>query len=178
MKLHLPHVVWKSLMAVMSVPGITMAAVDGGNVYSQSDTYLYVSAAEPTAELRWDSVAGEPAVWDTDTAAWVDADGGESTYTEGSHVLFGEGASLNKSVQIAPEGVTAGTVDITGSNYLFSGGSLTVTERVNASSSAVVDSSLVIGGNTTVINVEQNSTLTLKCLETNSAVVKDRKSVV
>ena len=148
MKLHLPHVVWKSLMAVMSVPGITMAAVDGGgNVYSQSDTYLYVSAAEPTAELRWDSVAGEPAVWDTDsTAAWVDADGGESTYTEGSHVLFGEGASLNKSVQIAQEGVTAGTVDITGSDYHFSGGSLTVTERVNASSSAVVDVNLVIGG--------------------------------
>ena len=148
MKLHLPHVVWKSLMAVMSVPGITMAAVDGGgNVYSQSDTYLYVSAAEPTAELRWDSVAGEPAVWDTDTtAAWVDADGGESTYTEGSQVLFGEGASLNKSVQIAPEGVTAGTVDITGSDYHFSGGSLTVTERVNASSSAVVDVNLVLGG--------------------------------
>ena len=176
MKLHLPHVVWKSLMAVMSVPGITMAAVDGGgNVYSQSDTYLYVSAAEPTAELSWDSVAGEPAVWDTDTtAAWVDADGGESTYTEGSHVLFDEGvegASLNKSVQIAPEGVTAGTVDITGSNYRFSGGALTVTERVSASASAVVDTSLVIGGNTTVINVEQDSTLTLKCLETNSAVV-------
>lgn len=162
MKLHLPHVVWKSLMAVMSVPGITMAAVDGGgNVYSQSDTYLYVSAAEPTAVLSvaaaeassilsWDSVVGEAAVWDTEnTAVWVDADGGESTYTEGSHVLFGEGgegASLNKSVQIAQEGVTAGTVDITGSNYLFSGGTLTVTERVNASSSAVVDVNLAIGG--------------------------------
>ena len=174
MKLHLPHVVWKSLMAVMSVPGITMAAVDGGgNVYSQSDTYLYVSAAEPTASLRWDSVAGEPAVWDTDsTAAWVDADGGESTYTEGSHVLFGEGTSLNKSVQIAPEGVTAGTVDITGSNYLFSGGTLTVTERVNASSSAVVDVNLAIGGgNALIINAERESKLTLKCLETRSAVV-------
>lgn len=173
MKLHLPHVVWKSLMAVMSVPGITMAAVDGGNVYSQSDTYLYVSAAEPTAELRWDSEAGEPAVWDTDsTAAWVDADGGESTYTEGSHVLFGEGTSLNKSVQIAPEGVTAGTVDITGSNYLFSGGTLTVTERVNASSSAVVDVNLAIGGgNALIINAERESKLTLKCLETRSAVV-------
>lgn len=160
-------------MAVMGVPGITMATVDGGgNVYSQSDTYLYVSAAEPVADLCWDSVAGEPAVWDTDsTAVWVDADGGESTYTEGSHVLFGEGASLNKSVQIAPEGVTAATVDITGSDYRFSGGALTVTKRVNASSSAVVDTSLVIGGNTTVINVEQNSTLTLKCLETRSAVV-------
>lgn len=148
MKLHLPHMVWKSLMAVMGVPGITMATVDGGgNVYSQSDTYLYVSAAEPVAELRWDSVAGEPAVWDTDsTAAWVDADGGESTYTEGSHVLFGEGASLNKSVQIAPEGVTAATVVITGSDYLFSGGALTVTERVTASSSSEVDANFVIGG--------------------------------
>ena len=98
--------------------------------------------------LRWDSTAGEPAVWDTEqTTAWVDGNGAETPYTAGGSVEFGNGADLNKSVQVADAGVVAGAVAITGSGYHFSGGNIKVTESLSVTGAAGFDSTLDIGAN-------------------------------
>ncbi len=126
--------------------------------------------------LYWNSAGGAPAVWDTaQTQAWRDANGGELAYTAGSHVVFGEGAGLNKTVQIAEEGVAADSVTITGSNYLFQGGNMMVTERLNAAESASLVSTLVLGSTTTplVIDVADSKTLTLTNLDTFFRLVND-----
>lgn len=126
--------------------------------------------------LYWNSAGGAPAVWDTaQTQAWRDANGGELAYTAGSHVVFGEGAGLNKTVQIAEEGVAADSVTITGSNYLFQGGDMMVTERLNAAESASLVSTLVLGSTTTplVIDVADSKTLTLTNLDTFFRLVND-----
>ena len=126
--------------------------------------------------LYWNSAGDTPAVWDTaQTQAWRDANGGELAYTAGSHVVFGEGTGLNKTVQIAEEGVAADSVTITGGNYLFQGGNMTVTERLSAAESASVEGTLVIGSTTTplVIDVAASKTLTLANLDTFYTLVKD-----
>ena len=124
--------------------------------------------------LYWNSAGDAPAVWDTaQTQAWRDANGGELAYTAGSHVVFGDGAGLNKTVQIAEEGVAADSVTITGSNYLFQGGNMMVTERLNAAKSASLESTLVMGSTTTPLvidvaggDVAGGETLTLSNLAT------------
>ncbi len=96
--------------------------------------------------LHWDSKAGEPAVWDTEqTPVWVDGQGGETLYLAGSSVEFGNGADLNKSVQVAGAGVEAGTVVISGDGYHFTGGNIKVTERLNVTGAARFDSRLDVG---------------------------------
>ncbi|MBR5329950.1 MAG: autotransporter-associated beta strand repeat-containing protein [Akkermansia sp.] len=98
--------------------------------------------------LRWDSTAGEPAVWDTEQAtAWVDGNGAETPYTAGGSVEFGNGEDLNKSVQVADAGVVAGAVAITGSGYHFSGGNIKVTESLSVTGAAGFDSTLDVGAN-------------------------------
>ena len=96
--------------------------------------------------LHWDSSAGEPAVWDTEqTTAWVDGQGGETLYMAGSSVEFGNGADLNKSVQVAGAGVEAGTIVISGDGYHFTGGNIKVTELLNVTGAARFDSRLDVG---------------------------------
>ena len=167
MKFHLPFRFFKALMAVVCVPGTTIAADAVGNVYPQPVLYVgsaatlsgntALPAAETSATLRWDSVDGESAVWDTEnTAVWTDVGSGTSdvTFKTGSQVQFGEAADLNKAVQIAPEGVTASTVEITGSGYQFSGGELIVEDRLIARESATIDSALVMGSSTSPLTIE------------------------
>lgn len=96
--------------------------------------------------LHWDATAGEPAVWDTEqTPVWVDGQGGETLYMAGSSVEFGNGADLNKSVQVAGAGVEAGTVVISGDGYHFTGGNIKVTESLNVTGAARFDSRLDVG---------------------------------
>ncbi len=177
MKFHLPVRFYKALMAVVCVPGTTIA----GDVLQYEQPVLYTSsgvivkeraalaASEAPSLLYWDSVAGESAVWDTDkTAAWLDSNAQETTCAAGAQVVFGEGANLNKSVQIAPEGVTASTVKITGSGYRFSDGDMVVTERLSAEKSATLDSVLVIGSTETPLHIDvaDGEQLTTRVLET------------
>lgn len=115
--------------------------------------------------LRFIAVSGESAVWDTDTtAAWVDESAVETTFATGSQVVFGEGAELNKSVQIAPEGVSVSSVEITGSGYQFSGGELIVENSLVAAESATIHSALVMGSSTSPLTIEVADG---KVLETN-----------
>ena len=114
-------------------------------------------AAEDTVTLRWDSSAGEPAVWDEEnTAVWTEVGSGASdvTFTTGSQVQFGEGADLNKEVQIGSGHVTAFTVEISGSDYCFSGGEMVVTDSLIARESATIDSALVMGSSSSPLTIE------------------------
>ena len=143
-------------MAVVCVPGIT----------------LPLMAAETSPTLRWDAALGEPAVWDTGTTAvWEDEKGVESTYTSGSHVVFGEDDALNKAVEIVPEGVNAAAVELTGSGYSISGGDLVVSDLVSAEKSATIESTMVMGSTTSPleIRVAEGQTLTTNILETSFA---------
>lgn len=128
------------------------------------------TVAEDSVTLRWDSTAGESAVWDTEqTSVWVDAVSGEtSIYTSGSQVQFGEGADLNKSVQIGSGHVTAFTVEISGSDYCFSGGEMVVTDSLIARESATIDSALVMGSSSSplTIDVAEGKVLTTNKLGT------------
>lgn len=128
------------------------------------------TVAEDSVTLRWDSTAGESAVWDTEqTSVWVDAVSGEtSIYTSGSQVQFGEGADLNKSVQIGSGHVTASTVEISGSDYCFSGGEMVVTDSLIARESATIDSALVMGSSSSplTIDVAEGKVLTTNKLGT------------
>lgn len=114
-------------------------------------------AAVDTETLRWDSSAGEPAVWDTEnTAVWTEVGSGASdvTFKTGSQVQFGEGADLNKEVQIAQGHVEASTVEISGSDYCFSGGEMVVSDRLTARESATIDSALVMGSSSSPLTIE------------------------
>lgn len=126
--------------------------------------------AEASVTLRWDSTAGDPAVWDTEqTSVWVDAvSGGTTIYTSGSQVQFGEGADLNKSVQIGSGHVTASTVEISGSDYCFGGGEMVVTDSLVARESATIDSALVMGSSSSplTIDVTEGKVLTTNKLGT------------
>ncbi|MBR5894490.1 MAG: hypothetical protein IKZ13_02975 [Akkermansia sp.] len=179
MKFHLPLGVLKALMAVVCVPGTTIAADVVQNSYTQlplSISYGVTSAGtsalaaiDEAASLYWDSTSGESAVWDTDTtAAWVKMNGEETTCATGAQVVFGEGENLNKSVQIAPEGVTASAVEIAGTGYQFSGGDMVVTDSLVAKSSATIDSVLVIGSPTKPLEIQvaKGQKLTTSILET------------
>lgn len=128
-------------------------------------------AAEDTVTLRWDSSAGEPAVWDEEnTAVWteVGSDASDVTFTTGSQVQFGEGADLNKEVQIAQGHVVASAVEISGSGYCFSGGEMVVTDSLIARESATIDSALVMGSSSSplTIDVAEDKVLTTNKLGT------------
>lgn len=128
-------------------------------------------AAEDTVTLRWDSSAGEPAVWDEEnTAVWTEVASGASdvTFTTGSQVQFGEGADLNKEVQIAQGHVVASAVEISGSGYCFSGGEMVVTDSLIARESATIDSALVMGSSSSplTIDVAEGKVLTTNKLGT------------
>ncbi len=186
MKFHLPNSIFKSLMAVVCVPGTTIASDLVGDMASQRDTFLYVNAAEVASGdagvfslsaqadeevLRWNSAEDDSAVWDTEqTAVWADDSIGtaETTFTPGSHVVFGEGEELNKTVQIAEDGVAPSVVEISGSGYHFSGGDMVVTDSLIAGESATLDNVLVIGSTTTPLDiyVAEDKTLTASCIET------------
>ena len=70
-----------------------------------------------------------------------------SLSTAGGSVEFGNGADLNKSVQVADAGVVAGAVAITGSGYHFSGGDIKGTESLSVTGAAGFDSTLDVGAN-------------------------------
>lgn len=132
-----------------------------------------------TDTLYWNSHTADSGIWDTaQTQVWLDAGGSEMSYTAGSHVEFGEGAGLNKNVQIAEEGVEADAVAITGSGYQFSGGSLKVVESLSTTASASIGSSLVIGSTSSplTIDVEGSSTLSVANLDTCSIQDEDRQT--
>lgn len=166
-------------MAVVCVPGTTIAGDMVQHDYAQPVLYMSsgatikesaaLAATAASSLLYWDSVAGEPAVWDTDkTAAWLDSNKQETTCAAGAQVVFGDDADLNKAVQIAPEGVSASTVEISGSGYQFSGGDMVVTERLSAVKSAALDSVLVIGSTDTPLDIQvaEGEHLTISVLET------------
>lgn len=175
MKFHLPLRFFKALMAVVCVPGTTIAGNAVQNEYAQTPLYISsgvllagntaLAAAEDPSALYWNSVSGESAVWDTDkTAVWVDASAVETTFATGSKVVFREGAELNKSVQIAPEGVSVSSVVITGSGYQFSDGELIVENSLVAAESATIHSALVMGSSTSPLTIDVADG---KVLETN-----------
>lgn len=131
----------------------------------------------------WDSVAGEDtATWDTDTTAvWRDNTADEGlTYESGSRVAFGDyedvddinGGSgttlLNKTVSVSGAGVTARALDIFGTDYVFQGGDVAVTDNMSIQQSARFDSSLLIGSSTKplTIDVWEGHTLTISDLKT------------
>jgi len=123
MRFHLPLGLLKVLLAVVCLPATTIAADAVPNAYTQPIFYTAsgLALAANTNPLYWDSVADESAVWDTvNTLAWVDENSVKTPYAAGSHAVFGEGADLNKSVEIAPEGVSASTVEISGSVVISS----------------------------------------------------------
>ena len=165
--------------AMMSMRSFSMRSMAYA-ARSGDDTGTDENSAAPDTgageALYWNSTADAPAVWDTaQTQVWRDANGGELAYTAGSHVVFGEGDGLNKTVQIAEEGVAADSVTITGSNYLFQGGNMMVTERLSVAEDASMEGTLVIGSTTTplVIDVAASKTLTLANLDTFYTLVKD-----
>jgi len=160
-------------MAVICVPGITLAVDTASGVGMQGESLVVLNAVEAAqaAALSWGSVAGQqPAVWDAPESVWIDwtQGGARTAYKPGSSVLFEQSPELNKEVQIAGEAVMATVVDIAGSGYRFYGGDLDVTERLNVQESVSIDSALVIGTAATplVIHVAEGAELTLKCLET------------
>ncbi len=160
-------------MAVICVPGITLAVDTVSGVGMQGESLVVLNAVEAAqvAALSWGSVAGQqPAVWDAPESVWIDwtQGGARTAYKPGSSVLFEQSSELNKEVQIAGEAVMATVVDIAGSGYRFYGGDLDVTERLNVQESVSIDSALVIGTAATplVIHVAEGAVLTLKCLET------------
>lgn len=166
-------------MAVVCIPGTTIALDVAHNEFIRQPLYISSgvtvawnmdsSATAAANSLYWDSDSGEPAVWDTEqTAVWEDANEEETTFESGAQVVFGKGTGLNKSVEIAPEGVHVSSVDITGSAYQFSGGDMVVTERVNAEQSATINSVLVIGSSDAplTIQVAEGEQLTTSVLET------------
>ncbi len=179
MKFHLPLGFLKALMAVVCVPGVTIAADAVQNAYTQSPISISYGVAQvgnsafavsaPPVTLYWDSTSGESAVWDTvTTTTWVNVQDEETACEAGAQVEFGEGTDLNKSVQITPEGVSASVVEITGSGYQFSGGDMVVTDRVSAEQSAEIVRVLVIGSatNPLEIQVAAGEKLTTSVLET------------
>ncbi len=171
MKFHLPLGLLKVLLAVVCLPATTIAADAVPNAYTQPIFYTGsgLALAANTNPLYWDSVADESAVWDTvNTLAWVDENSVKTPYAAGSQAVFGEGADLNKSVEIAPEGMSASTVEISGSGYQFSGGDMVVTERVSAEKSATMDNVLVIGSSSTPLEIQVagDEQLTIRVLET------------
>ncbi len=106
-------------------------------------------------------------------ATTIAADAVPNEYTQpifytGSQAVFGEGDDLDKSVEIAPEGMSASTVEITGSDYQFSGGDMVVTERVSVEKSATMNNVLVIGSSTTPLEIQVagDAQLTTRVIET------------
>ena len=169
-------------MAVVCIPGTTIALDVAHNEFIRQPLYISSgvtvawnmdsSATAAANSLYWDSDSGEPAVWDTEqTAVWEDANEEETTFESGAQVVFGEGNALNKSVEIAPEGVHVSAVKITGTDYQFSGGDMVVTDSVSAEQSAMIDSVLVIGSYDAPLKIQvaEGEYLTASVLETSFA---------
>lgn len=156
MKLRLSKGLRLALLSAFCVATTLSSGTAAAAVVRQAGNQAAI-VAEDTVTLRWDSSAGEPAVWDEEnTAVWTEVGSGASdvTFTTGSQVQFGEGADLNKSVQIGSGHVTASTVEISGSGYCFSGGEMVVSERLTARESATIDSALVMGNSSSPLTIE------------------------
>lgn len=114
-------------------------------------------------------------------ASPIEEDGGAEDlfYTTDEHVVFGEGTGVDKSVQIAEDGINVKTVTISGSGYAFSGGNMVVSERLSADASAIMENTLVIGSTSTPLVIDVaggeagGETLTLANLDTFYTLVKD-----
>ncbi|MDO4751799.1 MAG: autotransporter-associated beta strand repeat-containing protein [Akkermansia sp.] len=126
----------------------------------------------------WDATGAE-SVWNTGVDAnWREfADATETvTFETNSRVTFTDtdetDAPLDKSVTVADAGVQAKNVTITGTDYVFSGGKVAVTDSLNIQESAEFDSTLVIGSTSTPLSVvvSEGKTLTVGTLETSSSV--------
>ena len=170
MKLRLSKGLRLALLSAFCV-AITLASGTAAAAVVRQVGNQPVAIAEDSVVLRWDSTAGESAVWDTEnTAVWKEPGSGvtDTTFKPGSQVLFGEGADLNKSVQIASGHVTASTVEISGSDYRFSGGEMEVTDSLVARESATIDSALVMGSSSSplTIDVAEGKVLTTNKLGT------------
>ena len=137
-----PAMMMRSFSMRSSAPATFAATQDDG------DTSLAGAVSGNPDTLHWASVAGEPALWDTEqTTCWIDVSGSEVRYTTGASVEFGDIEGLNKSVQITDGGVVADSVAITGSDYSFSGGNLVVTNRLSVTDSAAFGVTLDVGAN-------------------------------
>ncbi len=124
----------------------------------------------------WDSVGNEPSIWDTQqSTVWRDADGtDDKTYEAGAQVAFGQtdddnaNVELNKNVHVISSGVDVKNMSISGTNYLFSGGDIRITDMLQSTESAVMTNALVIADATTPlqINVADNTVLQIADLKT------------
>ncbi len=165
MKFHLPHSLYKALLAVVCVPCKTLA----GDIYAQNAHYVVYEAAEAPITLQWDCTGTEPAVWDTEQPnVWKDETGQETTYSDGAKVIFGEGTDINKHVSIAPEEVSVESVEITGTGYSFEGGNMVVTEQIKTAATVRLENTLIMGSTTSplTIDVADGTELTLAYLGT------------
>lgn len=125
----------------------------------------------------WDATAAG-AVWNTTDENWRPTASSPDTnlFETNSRVLFTDtddaGATLQKDVAVADDGVHAKSIVINGSGYSFSGGAVLVDQSIAATQNATFASSLVIGSSTQELqmDVSEGATLSVSTLETLSEV--------
>ena len=125
----------------------------------------------------WDATAAG-AVWNTTDANWRPTASSTDTnlFETNSRVIFSDtddaGATLQKDVAVADDGVHAKSIVINGSGYSFSRGAVLVDQSIAATQNATFGSSLVIGSSTQELqmDVSEGATLSVGTLETLSEV--------
>ena len=125
----------------------------------------------------WDATAAG-AVWNTTDANWRPTASSTDTnlFETNSRVIFTDtddaGATLQKDVAVADDGVHAKSIVINGSEYSFSGGAVLVDQSIAATQDATFANSLVIGSATQELqmDVSEGATLSVGTLETLSDV--------